>query len=219
MTWDAAKPAGSQKIRLSDEEIRANWAALEDALARNHNFAGTLGGDAGEHTVVELQDQAGNPATPASVIGLYNNADKLYFRLASSGTVTEITQAIPSGTKMLFVQNSAPTSWTFVSENNDTVFINQSTEGNGATTGGSWTISGVSVDGHTLTTSEMPAHTHTGSFSSSGGETAAGGSGASVKTSAHTTSSTGGGGSHTHNMTLGSSWRPAWVGVISCTKD
>jgi hypothetical protein len=120
---------------------------------------------------------------------------------------------------MLFVQNSAPTGWTFVSENNDTVFINQSTEGNGATTGGSWTISGVSVDGHTLTTSEMPAHTHTGSFSGSGSETGAGGSGASVKTSAHTTSSTGGGGSHTHNMTLGSSWRPAWVGVISCTKD
>jgi len=216
MTWDAAKPAGSQKIRLSDEEIRANWAALEDALARNHNFAGTLGGDAGEHTVVELQDQAGNPATPASVIGLYNNADKLYFRLASSGTVTEIAEAIPSGTKMLFVQNSAPTSWTFVSENNDTVFINQSTEGNGATTGGSWTISGITVDGHQLTEAEMPSHTHGFSQSSAtgGGAQRLNASGSAVQSG-----STGGDSTHNHNLTFGSSWRPAWVGVISCTKD
>jgi len=49
MTWDAAKPAGSQKIRLSDEEIRANWDALEDALNREHTFPGTYGGTAGQH--------------------------------------------------------------------------------------------------------------------------------------------------------------------------
>jgi len=36
--WDKNKPAGNQKIRLSDEEIRANWAALEDALSREAYF-------------------------------------------------------------------------------------------------------------------------------------------------------------------------------------
>jgi hypothetical protein len=33
MAWDKTKPAGSQKIRLSDEEIRANWEAIDAILA------------------------------------------------------------------------------------------------------------------------------------------------------------------------------------------
>lgn len=216
--WDKTKPAATDKLRISDNDLRDNAAALEDAIGRNHNFPGNEGSDAGEHTVVELQDQAGDPTTPASVIGLYNNADSLYFRKANSGTITEIISPIPSGTKMLFAQSSAPTGWTFVSENNDRVLINQSTVGNGGTTGGSWTISGISVDGHTLTTAEMPSHAHTLERSS-----AAVGSGSvydQVRSGSNlSTSSTGGGGSHNHNLTIGSSWRPEWLGVISCTKD
>lgn len=74
MAWDKDKPAGSQKIRLSDEEIRANWTALEDALAREHTFPGVLGGTAGEHTplIANLQKQ-------------------LYTAAAAGGTVDAIT--------------------------------------------------------------------------------------------------------------------------------
>jgi hypothetical protein len=76
MAWDKDKPAGSQKIRLSDEEIRANWAALEDALGRQHTFPGVLGGTAGEHTplIANLQNQ-------------------LYTAAAAGGTVDVITAA------------------------------------------------------------------------------------------------------------------------------
>lgn len=213
--WDKDKPAGSQKIRLSDEEIRANNTALEDAIGRNHLFPGAENTTAGEHTVVELQDQAGDPVTPASIVALYNNAGVLYTRKASSGTISTI--GIPSGTKMLFIQNSAPTGWTFSATNNDKVLINQSTEANGGTTGGSWTLSGITAVAAALSIAQMPAHTHGVSFASStqgGGSSPAAGAG-----SVTLSTSTGSGTTHTHGMTLGSSWRPAWVGVITCTKD
>lgn len=214
--WDKDKPLGTQKIRLSDEEIRANFAALEDAIARNHNFPGNEGSDAGEHAAVECQDQAGDPATPASVIAVYNNGDALFAREASSGTISALG-GVPSGTKMLFVQGSAPTGWTFDASNNDRVLINQSTVGNGGTTGGSWTISGVTVDGHAVTIAEMPAHSHP-----TGLDTLSGGAGQALRpvgTGSSSTGSTGGGGTHTHGLTSDAVWRPAWLGVITCTKD
>jgi hypothetical protein len=68
---------------------------------------------------------------------------------------------IEPGTKMVFKQNSAPTGWTFVSEDNDRVLINTSTAGQGGDVGGSWTI-GLSVNNHTLSTSQIPSHNHSG---------------------------------------------------------
>lgn len=220
MTWDKDRPAGTDKLRDSDDLIRANWSALEDAISRNHNFPGDEGVDAGEHTVVELQDQVGDPSTTADIIGLYNNADQLFFRRQNDGEIIEIEKAFPSGTKLLFPQNVAPTGWTFVSENNDRVLINQSTEANGGTTAGSWTISGITVNGHQLTTAQMPAHTHTRAPALSGpGETGQGGSGSSVKPASSATSSTGGDGEHNHGLDIDGLWRPEWLGVITCTKD
>ena len=53
---------------------------------------------------------------------------------------------------------------------------------------------------HTLTTSEIPAHTHAGGADSPDGSNAVDGGGNSVRTQA-ATSSTGGGGGHTHGST------------------
>lgn len=38
MAWDKNKPAGTDKIRVSDDYIRANWAALETALGADLNM-------------------------------------------------------------------------------------------------------------------------------------------------------------------------------------
>lgn len=218
MTWDKDKPAGTDKLRDSDDMIRANWSALEDAIGRNHNFPGDEGVDAGEHTVVELQDQAGDPETPADIISLYNNANELFYRLQNNGDIIPV-QTFPSGTKLLFPQPAAPTGWTFVAENNDRVLINQDIEANGGTTAGSWTISGVTVDGHQLTTAEMPSHTHPTGKTSFGDsvpyETYL------LQTAPYTgsTQSTGGDQQHNHGLTADGDWRPAYLGVITCTKD
>jgi hypothetical protein len=69
--FDKTKPAGSTKLRLSDDQIRDNWDALQDAIARNHDFPTGYGADAGEHTVVDLQNQSGDPATPTGRLKLY----------------------------------------------------------------------------------------------------------------------------------------------------
>ncbi len=62
------------------------------------------------------------------------------------------------GTRTVFHQAAAPTGWTLDAAVNDRVLRVSGTAGGG--NGGSWTISGISVDDHTLTIDEIPAHTH-----------------------------------------------------------
>jgi hypothetical protein len=215
--WDKDKPAGTDKIRDSDDLIRANNTALEDALGRNHNFPGDEGSNAGEHTVVECQDQSADPSTPANIISIYNNGNTLFARFQSDGSIVELGAIpIPVGTKMLFMQNAAPTNWTFDAANNDRVILNTSTVGEGGDVGGSWTISGVTVDNHQLTIAEMPAHTHGFNQSS---VTGGGGQRLNSPGTAIQSGSTGGDGSHNHGLTADGTWRPLWVKSITCTKD
>lgn len=143
---------------------------------------------------------------------------------------------MPTGTMAYFYQASAPTGWTIVSGLGDRLIAvgdyNSTPAGNVA---GSW-----QQDGYTLTSAEIPAHTHTGTVSSDGahvhnvytynvGDGSADGlsygagptngerTGMVLSSGAHThgftTDSSGGsGGSHNH----GSSWRPAAViGIIA----
>jgi hypothetical protein len=128
--------------------------------------------------------------------------------LTSNGTIwTSAAPTIPSGTVMLFYQAAAPTGWTQVTtQNNKALRI---VSGTGGGTGGSvaFTTAFVSqaVSGSvgtsgatTLSTAQMPSHTHTiGATVAIGGEgstfSSEGGGGAALSTG-----STGGGGSHTH---------------------
>lgn len=132
-----------------------------------------------------------------------------------------VTSPIPAGTKMLFFQAAAPTGWTQDVTQNDRVLRVVSTAGGG--TGGSWTISGISVDDHTLTVFEMPSHSHEifDSVAGSGG-TARGLQGDGTiggGPSGYLTLDAGGSDPHGHTMTLGNTWRPAYINVIVCTKN
>lgn len=122
------------------------------------------------------------------------------------------------GTKVPFFQAVAPTGWTQDTSVNDKVL--RVVDSTGAGSGGSWTISGISVDGHALTSSEMPSHTHGlrgfGSFQSGGSKFGIEGGGPPDDTA---TNSTGSGSAHTHGLTIGSSWRPAYIDVIVCTRQ
>jgi len=121
----------------------------------------------------------------------------------------------PSGTKLWFYQNTAPSGWTIDTTPADAVLAVKGGSGaynvSGGSQAGTWT-----QPDHTLTTAEIPAHTHTAYCPVAGPEGVW--SPGAVPYAAYTyvtSSSTGGGGAHNH----GTTWRPlAQVGII-CTKD
>jgi len=155
--------------------------------------------------------------------------------------------AIPSGSVMIFYQAAAPTGWTKQTTHNDKSLRVVSGTGGGSggstaftsvftsrTPAGSVSVSGSNSGGsisgtvtmnnaaHTLTISEIPAHTHTkgAQYPGSGPEQNQSG-GPEDRTDFNIdTGSTGGGGSHTHANTAsfsGSLTNPTWSGSGSFT--
>ena len=132
-----------------------------------------------------------------------------------------------AGTKMVFNQTAAPTGWTKSTSANDVALrLVTGSVGTGGSvavgTGGSvafeTAFASQTVSVHTLTTSEIPAHTHTVlHYEQDGGGaewTWAGPNASAPHTT--TTSSTGSGGSHGHgsiNLDV------SYVDVIIATKD
>jgi hypothetical protein len=160
----------------------------------------------------------------------------------------------PAGTPLLFPGiSTAPVGWTKSTTHNDKMLrIVSGTAGTGGSAAMStaWTSVALSgtVGGHTLTSAEIPSHTHSGTtgtesvththgftFTVAGGANdypligAAYGATGSVTTSTqsayHTHSittdgGTGGGGSHTHGLTMNAlTVTPAYVDAIICIKN
>tara|TARA_B110000977_G_scaffold167610_1_gene216325 strand:+ start:1168 stop:1830 length:663 start_codon:yes stop_codon:yes gene_type:complete len=171
---------------------------------------------------------------------------------------------VPSGTVMVFYQAAAPTGWTKSTSNNDKAL--RVVSGNGGGTGGTHALSSppslahthtsaahvhsvgahshgnnLSAAAHTLSTAQMPSHTH--SHVGNGGPYYAdnSGAGASNVQSHRTTGATGGGGSHSHSMsgsvsnstafnsssaggdattsTTPTAFAPQYIDVIICAKN
>lgn len=125
---------------------------------------------------------------------------------ASSGAAPS---AFPAGTRMSFNQTAAPTGWTkdTTAALNDSIMrIVTNTVGSGGSTAFSTFNDQTSVGATTLSTTQMPSHSHAMSpnisYSTSGSSTGYAGTFSNDTTSANVTiSSTGGGGSHTHSIT------------------
>jgi hypothetical protein len=123
---------------------------------------------------------------------------------------------VPSGTAMLFQQTSAPTGWTkSTTHDNKALRVVSGSAGSGGSSAFTDVLNG-SVGATTLTTSQIPSHTHNlQRFSST--LTGATISGATATTNpvniTPPTQPTGGGGSHTHSMDV------AYVDVIIATKN
>lgn len=181
---------------------------------------------------------------------------------AYSGNGSSLTgvSSIPSGTTALFFQGSAPSGWTQNTDASINTTTLRVVTGTGGGTGGSDAFSsvfsgskstapgtitynslgeasvdasGLSLGSHTLSTPELPAHTHTGSYSVILQR---------FRSQAHinpavtsVTSSTGGGGGHSHGVDGGGaslagnatasttlsvpSMNLKFANVIACSKD
>jgi len=164
MAWDKTKPAGTTKVNLADDQIRDNFAAAEDALARDHNFPGTMSSDAGEHTRVKFYAPIAKPSSAANKAYIYGKDDAVLskielFWLDEDGNEAQLTkagavQAFPTGTIMLFGQNSAPTGWTRKADWQDNAMLCYAASGDIAGSG--------AVDPQSAHTHTGPSHTHTG---------------------------------------------------------
>lgn len=127
---------------------------------------------------------------------------------------------VPSGTKQIFVQSAAPTGWTKdTTHNNKAMRVVSGSVSSGGNDAFTTTFgSGKTTASHTLTISEMPAHTHSEGTIGAVAANSKGNFAGNVVTSggAGTTGSTGGGGSHSHNL---SGFDLQYVDVIIATKD
>jgi len=130
------------------------------------------------------------------------------------------------GTRSCFFQSVAPAGWTQDTSVNDRVIRISSGAGN--VQGGTWTISGLTVGGHTLTLNEIPSHRHingaydrllryAGDVGSEIGDGNMPG-GPDVNTNAPETFQ-GGGQAHDHPLGSAGTWRPAYIDAIICTKQ
>lgn len=157
------------------------------------------------------------------------------FTLHSDGSVTlgpsVSLGGFDSGTALLFQQTNAPTGWTKSTTHNDkTLRVVSGAASSGGSTAfttvfASRTLSGT-VGSTTLTTSQIPSHKHTVTFSPNSGSSQIGynfgyfTNRTNTVTNDNAVGSTGGGSSHDHSFT-GSAMDFAvqYVDVIIATKD
>ena len=190
------------------------------------DLTGNVTGNADTATSAASVTGTSTSAVVTSALGSGTASSSTFLRGDRSWAA--VPDPIPSGTKMLFVQTTAPTGWTKDTTHNDKAL--RVVSGTAATGGSvsfsaaftSQTASGT-VGDTTLTTAQIPAHTHPlrsgDSYSGSSTSNVQG-----VPTGSgyfgYVTGSTGGGGSHTHTFS-GTAINLAvqYVDVIIATKN
>ena len=194
-------------VRFADSDS-SNWVAFQGAATISSNVTWTLPASDGTNGQVLSTNGSGTLSWASSGGG-------------GGGFV--------AGTRMLFVQTSAPTGWTKDTTNYDNHAIRVVT--GTASTGGSvnfttafvsQSVSGT-VGATTLTTNEMPSHTHPVGGTSPGAFTSnpnASGWSSASRNGNTVSAATGGGGSHDHSFT-GTAINLAvkYLDVITATKD
>ena len=181
-------------------DINSNLAALFSANS----------GSTAPSTTVAFQDWI--DTSGANPLWKKRNAANNAWITVATFTVSGLSiGGVPSGTIMLFVQTSAPTGWTKSTTHDNKALRVVS---GSVTTGGTQNFTAVlngSVGATTLTTAQIPSHTHTIPSNTAGSQI--GFAGTNRNPTGFNTGAAGGGGSHTHSMDV------AYVDVIIATKD
>jgi hypothetical protein len=222
----------------------AGSGASLTSLNANNISSGTLAvarGGTGSATLTANNVLLGNGTSALQAVapGTTGNV------LTSDGTTwtSAAASGFPSGTVLIFGQTAAPTGWTkdTTNYNNSALRVVTGSVVNGGsvdfttafasqTPAGTISVntSGLSAGATTLTTAQMPAHTHTSRVSSGISGSFGYGGDTSATTSSGNTGSTGGGGSHSHSMSGSATatftgtainFAVKYVDVIRATKD
>jgi hypothetical protein len=179
-TWAVDAVVGSQFDRGGNKVIVRD--SNGDFWARN------ISGTTVRATTSVTVDRGSNPHGFLRSDGSIDTSDYI--------TLPEVPIEVPSGSRMIFYQASAPTGWTKVTDsfiNNTALRIITGSGGGAYSSGSSFTTifasnrvtTGGSVSATTLSTSQIPAHSHSGSTGTAGNHGHSG--------------STGGAGSHSHS--------------------
>ncbi len=166
-TWNAAyeaQPADTENISLGASRIRNLKEDIQERLEVDHFHAGDT--QDGEHKKLTFGAPIATPANVANKAFLYGKdvSSKIeLFYLDEDGNEVQLTGAgsianFPSGTKMLFVQTSAPTGWTKDTDQNDKALrvVSGTPSAGGATAFSSVFGSGKTAGATTLTTAQIP---------------------------------------------------------------
>jgi hypothetical protein len=224
-THDETKPAGTRARSLGDDDIREFKRTIRERLAIDHQFAADESGNSaiGTHKKITFSEtQASDPTAYDDCGYLYIktvSGQKELFWMDDNGNVVQLTTGgvikdsvlAKTGDWMVSSVATARAGWTNVSATYSNKFMR--INATPLTTGGSDTHT---TPSHTLTTAEMPAHSHTQPVggASGGGTMAYIGQVASGFTPS--TNETGGGGGHTHDAADNV---PAYVQVVIFQKD
>jgi hypothetical protein len=149
------------------DNISAPTAAVSPVLSGNVTIDSNTPSPAlqitqtGTGPAFKVQDSADPDVTPFIVdatgqVGIGTATPVSALEIASPGVFTGAWAYLPTGTVMLFVQTSAPTGWTkSTTHDNKALRVVSGTASSGGTTGFTSVFAA-----RTITTANMPAHTH-----------------------------------------------------------
>lgn len=222
-TWNTSyesQPADTENVSLGALRIRNFKVDVQERMVIDHEWKNTT--HDGKHKKISLRPQSGAPAREAGdgVLYMDNSSPTKLIYIDDAGDSFDI--GFPAGTKMLFYQSAAPAGWAIDATLHDKLVrvVDGTTLTGGSARGdASWGASApVTVDNHTLTVAQIPAHTHSYTRVGPTGGTQHDFGGGFVDTSQNT-GSTGGGDPHNHNVSTVAAWRPPVYDFIVCTKS
>ena len=150
------------------DNISAPTAAVSPVLSGNVTIDSNTSSPAlkitqtGTGPVLRVQDSADPDATPFLIdatgqVGIGTATPVSALEIASPGVFTGAWAYLPTGTAMMFVQTSAPTGWTkSTTHDNKALRVVSGTAASGGTTAFTSVFTS-----RTITTANMPSHTHT----------------------------------------------------------
>lgn len=228
-TYESLPPDTVEAGSQGASRIRSFKLAMRERIAVDHSIAGDS--HDGKHVGVTLRVQGGDPTLDTGDGRIYTKAvgatNEPHFK--DNNAVVRRVAIFASGTRMLFQQTAAPTGWTketSATYNDAALRFQTGTVTTGgadafSTHFGTGKVTGTGTSGgFTLTTAEIPSHTHQETFVNDGasevaafrnttgsasveqgpGSTTCPGSPQGATPVNVNTQATGGGGSHSHSV-------------------